>query len=578
LHDQQTAERPESERPDPATPGAASSSSGSGLFGRGLLYVVVWSLQLLASTIVSPILAHLLGPSEFGELASALALFQVLSVAALLGLDQVVVLLRAQDGDIRGARGLVSVAMVIAFAVTALALGTSPLWGPGLGFHADSMIVTLVILWTGPSAAVQVMLALLVAEDRLRTFSIVSVISAVGGSVVGLLLLVLIPGSTAVTYAWGGVVCQFLAMAVGIVVTRPRIAGLWNWSLAGRSIRLGLPLAFGGLAYFVLNAGDRIVIQRDLGSAEVGRYQVAYVIGSAVILLLGFTNSAWAPHFARLTRETTRFALAMHSRDMLYRLLMPIVLAVTLASPLALRILAPASFRPNDLTLVVFVVALSAFPVAQAGATDRLLLLRRRGKTIGVLAAISAVVNIGVNLLLVPVMGILGSAVATFVSCVLLSWLQLRALRGPRRDRVAQGGARPEWHGPSRRLALAIVVTVAAAAASILLPQTVVWNLIRAAAALACVPWFLVRLRSARDAGPGEGGLEDDDEDDDDAVAEAGAGAVSEPFAAPEAGVVPEPAPQPVAAAADSPLTADAPRAFGPDRTDRTAESAEETS
>lgn len=512
MHDQQTAERPESERPDSVTPDEETGESkGSGLFGRGLLYVVVWSLQLLASTVVSPILAHLLGPSDFGQLASALALFQVLSVAALLGLDQALILLRTQDGDARGARGLVSVAVVISFAVTALALLTSPLWGPAFGFQPNSMIVTLVILWTGPSAAVQVMLALLLSEDRLRTFSIVSVISAVGGSVVGLFLLILIPGSTAVTYAWGGVVCQFLAMFVGFAVTRPRIQGLWQWRVSGRAISLGVPLALGGLAYFVLNAGDRIVIQRDLGSTEVGRYQVAYVIGSAVILLLGFTNQAWAPHFARLRRESTRFALAMHSRDMLYRLLIPIVLAVTLASPLALRILAPASFRPNDLTLVVFVVALSAFPVAQTGATDRLLVLRRRGKTIGALAGVAAVVNIGINLVLVPTMGILGAALATFISCIVLAGLQLRALRGPRRNRVPGGSEEnPEWRAPTMRLMLLIALTVAVAGASILLPQTVVWNLIRAAAAVACIPWFLIRLRSARDAGPGEGEGGDD--------------------------------------------------------------------
>ncbi|AMM22027.1 hypothetical protein AX769_20090 [Frondihabitans sp. PAMC 28766] len=476
--------------------------TNSGLFGRGLLYVVVWSLQLLGSTIVSPILAHLLGPTQFGSLATAIALYQVLSVVALLGLDQALVLQRAEDGDARDSRGLVAVAVVISFLVTALALLTSPIWGGALGFTAEPKLVILVILWTGPSAAVQVMLSLLIAEDRLRTFSIVSVLSAVGGSFVGLILLVTIPGSDAITYAWGGVVCQFLAMFVGFAVTKPRIRGLWQWKVTGRAITLGIPLALGSLAYFVLNAGDRVIVQRDLGATEVGRYQVAYVVGSAVILLLNFTNSAWTPQFARLRSEVARYALAMRSRDELYRLLMPITLAVTLVSPLALRILAPASFKPNDLTLVVFIVALTAFPVAASGATDRLLIVQRRGKTLGALAGVAAVVNIAVNLVLVPIMGITGAALATLVAYSVLAILQLRALRGWRRGSTGRRAAtKPPWRGPSATITLMIFASVLVAGASILLPQTLAWNLGRTAAALACLPWFLVRLRSARSAG-----------------------------------------------------------------------------
>lgn len=499
---------------------AAESTADEGhtsLFGRGLLYVVVWSLQLLASTIVSPILAHLLGPSEFGSLASAIALYQVLSVAALLGLDQALVLQRTEDGNARASRGLVSVAVVLSFLVTLLALATSALWGPAFGFTADPTLVTLVILWTGPSAAVQVMLALLIAEDRLRVFSIVSVISAVGGSFVGLILLVVIPGADAITYAWGGVVCQFLAMFVGFAVTRPSIRGLWQWKITGRALTLGVPLAVGSLAYFVLNAGDRIVIQRFLGSADVGRYQVAYVVGSAVILLLNATNSAWTPVFARLRDNVARYALAMKARDDLYRLLMPITLAVTLVSPLALRILAPASFRPNDLTLVVFIVALTAYPVAASGASDRLLVIQRRGKTMGALAGVAAVVNIGFNLALVPFFGIAGAAAATFLSYGLLSILQLIVLPTSNLRFGLPIGRRtpsddPAWHGTPRKLLLAILLTVAVAGASILLPQTLGWNLARTAAALACLPWFLLRLKAVRSAGADMTDLETDDQ------------------------------------------------------------------
>ncbi|RKR76682.1 oligosaccharide flippase family protein [Frondihabitans australicus] len=477
------------------------------LFGRGLLYVVVFSLQLVVGSLISPFLTHIISPAQFGALSSGIALFQVLSVAALIGLDEALVLQRADDrksgGDDRSARGLVTVAMAVAFGVTGLALLTLPLWAGALGFDGYHVLLIAVILWTAPSASVTAMLALLVAQDRLRPFAIVSIISAVGGSIVGMVLLLTVHRD-ATTYAWGGVVCQFVAMGIGIAVVRPTFEGFRQWAVTTRAVRLGVPLALGSLAFFVLNAGDRIVIQRELGSVQVGRYQVAYTIGSAVVILLNFTNNAWTPHFAALKSDVSRYLLAMRSRDELYRLLVPIVIAVTLASPLALRIVAPASYEQSGLTLVVLLVALTAFPVAASGAAQRLLVVQRRGKTVGLTAGIAAVVNIVVNLILVPPMGITGAAVATLVSYTLLAVLQVQLLPDRRM-----------WKGAPPRLVLAVAASIAIAAASMLIPETLDWNIAKAAAAVACIPWFVVRLLAARrgasEAVPGEGVVTLDD-------------------------------------------------------------------
>jgi O-antigen/teichoic acid export membrane protein len=470
----------------PVTANANAQPESNHLFGRGMLYVVVWALQLIAGTVVSPVLAYALGPTEFGALASAIALHQVLSVLALLGLDQALVLQRADDPTGRTARGLVTVGIALSFGVTLILTATGGLWATTLGFDGFSPLVLAVILWTAPGAVVQAILALLVAEDRLRAFTWVSALSAVGGQLVGLLLLFFVHRD-ATTYAWGGVVSQFLAMFIGIALTRPLLRGLFDWQVAWRAIKLGAPLAIGGLGYFVLNAGDRIVIQRLIGPAEVGRYQVAYVVGYTVVLLLSFTSSAWLPRFAAVKDEAERWMLSAQSRDELYRLLIPVVFAVTLAAPVALRLVAPSSFDQETLLPVVFLVALSAYPVAAEGATARLLITLRRGKTVAGITLIAAAVNVGLNFLLVPVMGIAGAAAATVVAFLLVAILQRRAL--PRT---------PAWVGTPTRLLLAIAASVLLAAASMLLPQTDAWNIGKFVIAAACLPWFFVVLGRAR--------------------------------------------------------------------------------
>ncbi|PCN46590.1 polysaccharide biosynthesis protein [Curtobacterium sp. 'Ferrero'] len=465
---------------------ATVRKGSSVLFGRGLLYVVVWSMQLVVSSLISPVLAHLMPPAEFGVLASAIALYQALGVLAVAGLDQAAVLQRAEDGDDRRARGLLAVGMLTATVVALVAIGTIPLWADAAGFVGNHPLLLVAVLWTGPAAIVQLSLALLVAQDRIRVFAVTSLLSSVGGSIIGLVLLELVHAD-ATTYAWGGVVAQGVAMVIGIVAVRPRLSGLLDRRTTARAFRLGVPIALGNLSYFVLNAGDRIVVQRILGPEEVARYQIAYVVGSAVILLLTFTNQAWAPHFAALRDAAARRRLAMHSRDELYRMLAPVLLAVTLASPVALPILAPASYRVQELSVVVLVVAVTALPVVASGATGRLLVVERRGVAVGVIAAVAGAVNIGANLVLVPWLGLVGAAVSTVVAYAVLAALQLAALPDRR-----------EWRGPGLRVVLPVVLALAVAAGSLLVPQDVFWNVVRAAGVVACLPWFVRRLRAAR--------------------------------------------------------------------------------
>ncbi|WP_218923457.1 hypothetical protein, partial [Bacillus toyonensis] len=72
-------------------------------------------------------------------------------------------------------------------------------------------LLLVAVLWTGPAAIVQISLALLVAQDRIKVFAVTSLLSSIGGSIIGLGLLTFVHAD-ATTYAWGGVVAQGVAM------------------------------------------------------------------------------------------------------------------------------------------------------------------------------------------------------------------------------------------------------------------------------------------------------------------------------------------------------------------------------
>ncbi|NAZ74084.1 oligosaccharide flippase family protein [Kineococcus sp. T13] len=475
------------------------------MFGRGLLYVSAAAAQMVSSAVVSPVLAHGMGdPAEFGKLASAIALHQLLVVVAAAGLDQAVVLQRAEDGHERNAGAAAGAGIVLATAVTLLLAVTARWWAGPMGFEEPSALLTATIVWTVPAVAVMVLLGLLLGGDRLRPFAVISLVAALGGQLLGLVLLFgLRP--LAASYLWGVVAADALAAAIALVLTRRAWFRMPRPVVVRRSLALGLPLLLGSLSTFVLNAGDRIVIQRVAGAAEVGRYQVAYTLGGVVVQLVVMLGSSWLPRFAEVREEAQRWRLIGHSRDGLYLLLAPVVLGLTLAAPVLLRIFAPESFGRETLLVVVLMVLVSAYPVAASGASGRMLLTARRARPIGVIALVAAVVNIGLNFLLVPLAGIAGAAAATVLALMVQAVLQRLA--------VVTGGHGSPWPRSSIVLLVLSTAVVLVAWLSTFLPQSALFNGARFALGLVCLPWlwFYWRrvVRSGSAAPPPRGAVVD---------------------------------------------------------------------
>ena len=159
------------------TPAPEKATGGlSDLFGRGMIYVLIWSLQLIVATVVSPVLAHSLPAAEFGALSAAIALYQLLIVFAVFGLDQALEMQRVEEKT-PGApvsRGLLAGAIVTGWVFVTVVGVVAPWWAPVLGFGSGNPLVWVVLAWTAPASAVLMMLAMLQAEDRLGPFAAAS--------------------------------------------------------------------------------------------------------------------------------------------------------------------------------------------------------------------------------------------------------------------------------------------------------------------------------------------------------------------------------------------------------------------
>jgi len=388
------------------------------MFGRDIFYLAGYALQMVTASIVTPILTRLLGQASYGRLAASLAIMQVLFT--LQGYGLVVGIQRTfSDSGRSAARSVLSLALLASLLSTAAFLISTPLWATSIGFRTLHTALVLTILWAGLSAATAATMSLLRSLERIGSFTIINLVQAVAAQVLGLTL-----ASTSSAklnaYLTAIVACQAAALLVGLLYTRPRLMLLRHSAILISAAAFSLPVLPQQFAGFILNASDRLVLQRDLGPISVARYQVSYSLAGVAMVVLSLLSGVWLPSLLKLTNRNRLLDAVYRARDALAYLLAPTVVGLAYGVPALLRFWVPPAYHSSGLRVVVLTIALSALPYALFESHYRVLLADKRTGLAAALTIIAALVNLVLNVILVPVLGIDGSAYATLFSYLLL--------------------------------------------------------------------------------------------------------------------------------------------------------------
>jgi O-antigen/teichoic acid export membrane protein len=242
--------------------------------------------------------------------------------------------------------------------------------------------------------------------------------------------------------------------------------------------RFGLPLVPAALALIAVNFGDRFFLSHLADLAEVGRYELGIRIASAMVLLLTAFRTAW-PAFAYsiedegAARRTYAFVLTY-----LVAIASWLALALGLLAPWLVRLLAPSNdaYWPGARVVAPLAFASAAYAgyiVVSIGIGRA----RRTGFN-WVVTGIAALVDVALNLALVPRFGMEGSAAAMLsaysVLFVVMAWHAQRTYPVPyqwRRVATALGAAAAlVIAGRALDVPLAVAIALAAAYPLVLVP------------------------------------------------------------------------------------------------------------
>jgi O-antigen/teichoic acid export membrane protein len=275
----------------------------------------------------------------------------------------------------------------------------------------DLMRISIAGLWV--LTMWEFMLTLFRLEERARAFFLTTILNVVAAIALTVVLVVVLDegarGLLLGSYATGGAFVLVL-----IAMQWRRLSLRFDPALLRRLFRFGLPTMPAEVSLYALNFVDRLIILRSLGAAEAGLYSLGVKFAQAVNVLVRGFQLAWPP-LAYSIREDDE---ARRVYAIVVTLFVAgcawVVAGMWLLSRWIVRALAAPDFFDSFEVIGLISVAVTLYALYLV----LVVILGRTGRTeLNLPAALGAlVVNVVLNLVLVPPLGIVGAGLALVAS------------------------------------------------------------------------------------------------------------------------------------------------------------------
>lgn len=217
---------------------------------------------------------------------------------------------------------------------------------------------------------------------------------------------------------WGVVVLSFL---IYISAEGKRVSDLsFSSEILENSIKFGFPLIWAELGYLILNYVDRYLVQLYLGSISLGIYVAGYNLATYITEIIMYpVNYAITPIYMDIMvnrgEEETREFLTKAFRYFLL-IMFPVVLGFIATGKDLISFLATDKYLNACSLLPYVVVGQSIYACSTLLNTG--LYIKKKTHIVTYIMFVVCLVNIGLNMTLIPHFGILGAAQATLISCI----------------------------------------------------------------------------------------------------------------------------------------------------------------
>jgi O-antigen/teichoic acid export membrane protein len=264
-------------------------------------------------------------------------------------------------------------------------------------------------------------------ESKAKLFATVKLVGIVLNVTLNILLLFVVRMGVEGIFLSG-----VISSAAVVVMLVPVVLRNLTWDLPRpllpALLRFGLPSVPSGIAGMMIQVINRPIMMALSGAAAVGIFQANYRLGIFMMLLVSMFDFAWRPFF--LTHAKDADARTLFARVMTYVVLfltsVLVVLTLFLADAVRWKIFFGRSLISPKFWIGLEIVPVILLAYVFLGIYNNLIAgiyIEKRTSLLPVVTFAAAAMNVAANYLLIPPWGLMGAALATLVSYVLMAIL-----------------------------------------------------------------------------------------------------------------------------------------------------------
>jgi O-antigen/teichoic acid export membrane protein len=384
---------------------------------------VVTPLVTLSNLILLPILTKNLAIADYGAWALIVVTISLLPLLVTLGLPPAMTRFLAAATDKREIREAFYSMGFIVLLTSSIVSGLLFLFVPQIAaslFQNNPTIALLLIPNILIACLTAYVVQYFVTFQQIKRYSVLSLFNAYLNTALIAYFVLLGHGLEGAVIAL--LIQQFVVFAVMMYLIVAQIGfAIPKFTHVRQHLAYGLPLIPGNLSAWIVNSSDRYLIALFLGAAAVGYYSPGYSLGVTLSMvsapLVVMLPPVLAKHFDENNIAEVRTILT-YSLKYYAGIALPCVFALSVLSKPLLLVLTTQQIAANGYLVTPFVAAGTAL-LGVYSILVTIIALKKKTTVVGTIWILSAALNFGLNLVLIPYLGLIGAALTTFLAFLL---------------------------------------------------------------------------------------------------------------------------------------------------------------
>lgn len=392
---------------------AAAVYTAATLFSKGL------------AIITTPIFTRIMTTGEVGVVGLYNSWHSIIGAIATLSLTSggfAVAMKEYPDRRDQYQSSVLSLTSVIALILALVYFVCPPFWNNVTGLPTELMLLMLFGFLVTPAR--DFWLARQRYEYKYKLSGIIMFASAIVASILSIIVVLKLRRFENADVASGRLFANYLILygvaAVLWIVLIVKGKVFYNKTFWTESLKISIPLVGYSIASQILSASDRIMIGNMVDNDAVGIYSTLYTVSSLSLLVWSSINMSFVPFLFRniddneeKTRKVSLLLLSVFSC---------IAVLMTFFAPEIVKILATEEYY--EAIYIMPPIAAGVFFTSVANLYSNIVVNYKKSQFVMYPALISAVLNVVLNYIFIPIFGYEAAAYTTLFSYVLLALLQ----------------------------------------------------------------------------------------------------------------------------------------------------------